>query len=106
MEMAREMEIELQRTRDAIQKHAEEMIGLLLELETRLEDRLTQAQARIGELKSSTLTVQADTSDSDLDDNDDTSALAVDLKSGDALFAVANHQGTNSNNGTNHITAT
>ena len=40
MQMAREMEIELRQTREAIQKHAEEMINLLLELEVRLEERL------------------------------------------------------------------
>ena len=40
MQMAREMEIELQQTREAIQKHAEEMISLLLELEVRLKTGL------------------------------------------------------------------
>jgi hypothetical protein len=106
MQMAREMEIELQQTREAIQKHAEEMISLLLELEVRMEDRLMQAQARINELKSSAASVPAEPANAGSDNTDNSHALSEIPESGEALFAMSNHQGTHAQNGNNHLNAT
>ena len=105
MQMAREMEIELRQTREAIQKHAEEMINLLLELEVRLEERLTQAQARIDELKNAASSVQAN-SPKPGSDKESAPTIPDIAKGGGTLFAMAEHHGTNSNNGTNHLNAT
>ncbi len=105
MQMAREMEIELRQTREAIQKHAEEMINLLLELEVRLEERLTQAQARIDEFKNATSSVQANSSKPG-SDKEGAPTIPDIAKRGGTLFAMAEHHGTNSNNGTNHLNAT
>ncbi len=106
MQMAREMEIELQQTREAIQKHAEEMISLLLELEVRLEDRLMQAQARINELKSSAASDPAKPAKAGSDNTDNLPTLSEMPKGGEAVFAMSNHPGTPSQNGSNHINAT
>lgn len=102
MQMAREMEIELQQTREAIQKHAEEMISLLLELEVRLEDRLMQAQARINELKNAAASVPAEPPEAASDYSDDSPAMREIPESGEALFAMSNHQSASSHNGSNH----
>ena len=103
MQMAREMEIELQQTREAIQKHAEEMIGLLLELEVRLEDRLMQAQARINELKDAAASVTPEPPETASEDNDDSPVTQEIPEGGEALLAMSNHQSTNSHNGSNHF---
>ena len=105
MQMAREMEIELQQTREAIQKHAEEMISLLLELEVRLEDRLMQAQARINELKSSAASVPAEPAEADSDNEHGSPALSEPPESGGALVAMSNHNGSHSQNGSSHLSA-
>lgn len=105
MQMAREMEIELQQTREAIQKHAEEMISLLLELEVRLEERLMQAQSRINELKSSAASVPAEPAEAGSGNNNGSATLSEAPESGGALVAMSNNNGTHSPNGSNHLSA-
>ena len=83
------MEVELQRTREAIQKHAEEMIGLLLQLETRLESRLLQAQARIAEIKKARLAANSSEQHLAPTSNGDLPKLPLTVDNGDDLLAVA-----------------